>query len=64
MTNRTQESKPIELYTLKETAQLLKITYPTALNYIKTGKIKAVRVGKHYLIKRDTLEELLDPNKQ
>lgn len=53
----------IEVYTLKETASMLKISYVFMSQLVKEGKIQAVRVGKRKLITRQALEEFLEKNK-
>jgi excisionase family DNA binding protein len=37
--------KNIELYTVKETARLLRISERTVFNYLKQGLIKPIRIG-------------------
>ena len=40
----------IKFYTIPETAQALKVTPQTIRAYIKQGKIKSQRIGRHILI--------------
>lgn len=35
-----------KLYTLQETADLLKVSTRTVLRYIKSGKLKATKIGQ------------------
>ena len=53
-----EESKPENL-TVKESADLLKVSEQTILNYIKKGFIPAHKMGRIYLIKRTDIEESL-----
>jgi len=39
-----------EFLTVEQVAKLLKIHWQTVLNYIKGGKLKAVKLGKGYRI--------------
>lgn len=38
--------KEIKVYTLDEVQAILKVTQRTLYNYIKQGKLKAVKIGK------------------
>lgn len=53
-------AKDIEVYTLKELEALLQVTRRTLYNWIKSGKLKAVRIGKEWRVTKDTLEEFLE----
>lgn len=50
-------AKDIEVYTLKEIEDLLRVTRRTLYNWIKSGKLKAFRVGKEWRITKEALEE-------
>ena len=39
-------AKDIEVYTLAEIEELLQVTRRTLYNWIKSGKLKAFRIGK------------------
>ena len=45
----------VKLYRLSDVCRILKITYPTVQNYIKTNKLRAIRFGGQW---RVTLGEL------
>ena len=49
----------IKLYTLKEVAEILKVTKQTIYNYIKSGRIKATKYGKEYRITEKDLNTLI-----
>jgi len=48
------------LYTLEEIKEILKVTRRTLYNYIKSGNLKAVKIGKYWRIKQSDLEEFLE----
>lgn len=49
----------IKVYTLEEIAELLHITRRTLYTYVKTGKLKAVKVGKYWRVTEKNLEAFL-----
>ena len=49
-----------KLYRASELAKALKMTRATILNYIREGLLKAVLVGRTYLIKEKDLDEFLE----
>lgn len=51
-----------EFYTVKQVAELLKVHWQTVLNYIKNGKLKAVKLGKGYRISKGALDEFIKDN--
>lgn len=48
------------LYTVEEIKEILKVTQRTLYNYIKSGNLKAVKIGKYWRIKQADLEEFLE----
>jgi excisionase family DNA binding protein len=52
-----------KFYTVQEIAEMLKVHWQTILNYIKTKKLKAVKIGKEYRIREADLSEFLETNK-
>lgn len=46
-------------YTVEQVSELLKIHWQTVLNYIKNGKLKAVRLGKGYRIQKEELDNFI-----
>lgn len=52
-----------KIYTVKEVAELLKVHWQTVLNYIKKGKIKAVKIGKNYRVTELDLKSFISENK-
>lgn len=49
------------LYTPVEVAERLKVPRKTVLNYLRTGKLAGVKVGKHWRAKATDLEAFLKP---
>ncbi|WP_328302673.1 helix-turn-helix domain-containing protein [Streptomyces sp. NBC_00435] len=47
-----------ELYTVGEVADLLGLHVRTVRNYVREGRLKAVRIGKQYRISREDFEAL------
>ncbi|MHB1687277.1 MAG: helix-turn-helix domain-containing protein [Ignavibacteriaceae bacterium] len=52
-----------EFFSVQEIAKLLKLSRSTILYYIKTGKLKAVQVGKVYVISRENFGSFLKDQK-
>ena len=50
-----------KLYTLQETADLLKVSTRTVLRYIKSGKLKATKIGQ-WRINEISLRDFLSDN--
>lgn len=51
-----------EFISTTELAKMLGISRIAVFNRIKTGKIKAVKIGRNYAIKRSELSEILGGN--
>ena len=51
-----------EIYTVVEISELLKVKRLTVIDWIKKGKIKAVRIGRQYRIPKDYLDEFIKAN--
>jgi excisionase family DNA binding protein len=47
---------PLELYSIEQVAELLALHARTVRNYVRAGRLKAVRIGKQYRIARADLE--------
>lgn len=48
-----------KLYTIEEIAKVLKVTKRTIYNYIRSGAIHAIKIGKYWRIKHEDLEHFL-----
>ena len=49
--------------TVEQVADLLQVHWQTVLNYIKAGKLEAVRLGKGYRIEQSAIERFIKTNK-
>jgi len=49
-------------YTVEQVAELLQVHWQTVLNYIKSGKLKAVKLGKGYRISKEAIDEFVKTN--
>ena len=47
------------MLTPAEVAELLKVSYDTALNFIKKSGLPYTKVGRQYRIKKDVLDSVL-----
>ena len=48
-----------KVYTLEELTELLQVTRRTLYNYVKSGKLKAVKIGKEWRVTEAALEAFL-----
>ena len=53
------ETKNLNLHTVREVAEMLKLTQWAVASYIRNGKIPAFKFGKEYRIKDDDLQVFL-----
>jgi excisionase family DNA binding protein len=51
----------MEFFTIRETAQLLKVSPITIRRYIDAGRLQAVRVGRSVRVRREAIEAFLTP---
>ena len=51
----------IDLLTVQETAQLLRVSPLTIRRYVADGRLAAVKVGRAVRIERDAVAQLLEP---
>lgn len=49
----------IKVYTLEEVAEILQLTRRTLYNYIKDGKLKAVKIGKYWRVSEEVLQQFV-----
>lgn len=52
-----------KLYTPKQVAEILQINWRTVLNYIKSGKLKALKLGRGFRIEEKDLRAFIDRGK-
>jgi len=51
------------VFSTKEVAEKFKVTYLTVFRWIKSGKLKAFKVGKQYRVKQEDLEAFIENSK-
>ena len=56
----TEQEKAERPFTAQEAAEFMKVHINTVTRWIKEGKIKAVKVDRHWRIRRSELERILD----
>ncbi len=54
--------KSNSFYTVEQVAELLQVHWQTVLNYIKGGKLEAVKLGRGYRISHDALDNFIKQN--
>ncbi|MGA7723493.1 MAG: helix-turn-helix domain-containing protein [Ignavibacteriaceae bacterium] len=52
-----------EFFSVLEVSKLLDLSRSSVLNYIRSGKLKAVQVGKIYIISKENFGEFLKDQK-
>jgi len=45
-----------QYYSIEEVATMLKVTYLTVYRWIRSGKLRAIKAGKQYRIKKEELD--------
>jgi excisionase family DNA binding protein len=54
--------KSNSFYTVLQVSELLQVHWQTVLNYIKSGKLEAVKLGKGYRISKEALDQFVKQN--
>jgi excisionase family DNA binding protein len=49
------------LYSLEQVAQRLGLQVRTVRSYVRSGRLKAIRIGKQYRVTRESLDDLTGP---
>lgn len=52
----------MKIYDLKEVVKLLGLNIQTIRKFIKEGKLKASKIGTHYIVTEDAIKEFLKAN--
>ena len=55
----TKKTKEKDFYLVSELAESLRVSLMTIYRYIKSGKIKAHKIGKEFRISKDEFERFL-----
>ena len=50
----------IKVFTLDEVADILKVTKRTLYNYVKAGKLPAVKMGKSWRVSEENLKAFIE----
>ena len=53
-------AETMKVYTLEELVDLLKVTKRTLYNYIKSGRLKAVKMGKYWRVTQKQRDAFLN----
>lgn len=53
------ESNDLVLYTIDEVTKILKVTQRTVYNYIRSGDLIAIKVGKYWRVRHSDLTKFL-----
>ena len=51
--------KDHSFWTIQQVAEILQIHWQTVLNYIKSGKLNAIKLGKGYRVSKKDLDEFI-----
>lgn len=54
--------KSNSFYTVEQVAELLQVHWQTVLNYIKGGKLEAMKLGRGYRISKESLDRFIKQN--
>lgn len=54
--------KSNSFYTVEQVAELLQVHWQTVLNYIKGGKLEAVKLGRGYRISKEAFDRFTRQN--
>lgn len=63
MNNNTEKLQSLDtfrLYTLTEVEPILGVSHRTLLDYVKTGKIKAVKIGGKWKVSEENLKTFIN----
>lgn len=52
----------MKVYDLNEVVKLLGLNKQTIRKYIREGKLKASKVGTHYIVQEEAIKEFLEAN--
>lgn len=50
----------MEIYTVEEVSEKIKIPVETLRKYLRNGKLKGAKIGKHWRITDEQLKEFID----
>ena len=53
-------TEDIKLYTLKEVADILKVSRQTIYNYLAAGRLRATKIGREYRVTEKDLKKFIE----
>lgn len=60
MKNIDKNVSEIKLYTLEELTDMLNVTVYTLRNYVKSGKLKAAKIGGKWRVSEENLKKFVN----
>ncbi len=63
MNDQEQQTNIETMLTVRQTAALLQLTPLTIYEYIRLGKLKAVKFGRYYRIRKEDLNDFINSHK-
>lgn len=61
--NRKEQLETFAVYSLTELEPVLGVTHRTLLQYVKDGKLKAVKIGGKWKVSEDNLKAFINGDK-
>ncbi|MBQ7102826.1 MAG: helix-turn-helix domain-containing protein [Anaerotignum sp.] len=55
-----QKQEAIKVYTLQEIEPILGVSYRTLLQYVNSGRLKGVKIGKNWKISEENLKKFIN----
>jgi excisionase family DNA binding protein len=62
MKSKKETLESIKLFTLVELEEVIGVTHRTLLTYVKSGKLKAVKVGGKWKVSEENLKSFINGN--
>lgn len=56
----SDKNEIVKTYTLEELEEILGVTYRTLLSYLRTGKLKGVKIGRKWHVSEENLKNFLN----
>lgn len=60
MTNEATMTEDLKLYTLTELEPILKVSHRTLLEYVRIGRLKAVKIGGKWTVTKENLSKFVN----
>ncbi|MBA7583806.1 hypothetical protein ES708_25756 [subsurface metagenome] len=64
MPNKTIKIGKKQFYNVEALSKMLKIPAETVRKYISRGRLKAIKIGKFYMVSEENLQRFLDGGEQ